>query len=105
MYSNVASKIQAVPIRDLGADGWWSCASLRRVILRLLPATRAGRPTGGRHDAALSIEVQLYAGDVGEADRQPRGPPSGRSVVHRVGWWQAARVLVRLRRARWLQPL
>jgi hypothetical protein len=59
----------------------------------------------GRNDAALSIEVQLHAGNVGQADRQSRGPPEGRSVVHRIGWWQAPRVLVRLRHTRRLQPM
>ena len=48
-----------------------------------------GWRTRGRDDAALSIEVQLHAGDLGEADRQPGRPSKGRSVVHRVGRWEA----------------
>ena len=59
----------------------------------------------GRDDAALSIEVQLHAGDVGQADRQARGPLKGRSVLHRVRRWEAPGVLVRLRRTRRLHPL
>jgi mRNA-degrading endonuclease toxin of MazEF toxin-antitoxin module len=39
-----------------------------RVILRRRTATRAGRRTRGEEDdAALSIEVQLHAGDLGQA--------------------------------------
>src|SRR5438105_3940867 len=67
--------------------------------------TRATWKTRGREDAALSIEVQLHAGDLGQADRQPRGPSKGRSVVHRVSRWEATWVLVCLRRTRRLQPL
>jgi hypothetical protein len=33
----------------------------------------------GRDDAALSIEVELDAGDLDRAYRQPRGTPKGRS--------------------------
>ena len=40
---------------------------------------------GGTDDAPVSIEVQLYAGDLGKANRQPGGPSEGRGVVHRVG--------------------
>ncbi|CAA9425290.1 MAG: hypothetical protein AVDCRST_MAG22-2865, partial [uncultured Rubrobacteraceae bacterium] len=54
---------------------------------------------------ALSIEVHLHAGDLGQADSQPGGPPEGRPVVHRVGRREAPRVLVRLRHARRLQPV
>src|SRR5437763_11319300 len=54
-----------------------------QVILRRL-ATRLARRTRARDDAALSIEVQLHAGDLGQADREPRGPPKGRPVVYRV---------------------
>ena len=90
--------------------GWTSSASRsaprRDGPSRARPtATRPGRRTRGRDDAALSIEVQLHAGDLGQADRQPRGPPKGRSVVHRVGRWEAPRVLVRLRHTRRLQPV
>ena len=52
-----------------------------------------------RNDAALSNAIQLHAGDVGEADRQARGPSEGRSGVHRIGRWEAPWVLVRLRHA------
>jgi uncharacterized protein with GYD domain len=54
-----------------------------------LTATRANERDG----AALPVEVQLYAGDLGQADRKPRGPPRRRSVVHRVAGWEAPRVL------------
>jgi uncharacterized protein with GYD domain len=47
-------------------------------ILRRL--TRFGREGGT--DAALSIEVQLHAGDLGQAYRQPGGRPKGCTVVH-----------------------
>ncbi len=73
---------------------------LRRVILRRPTALPVGRRRNRRDDAALSVEVQLHAGDLGQADRQPGGPPRGRSVVHRVGRWEPPRVLVRLRDAR-----
>ena len=43
--------------------------------------------------------------NLGPADREPRGPPRGRSVVHRVGRREAPRVLVRVRHARRLQPM
>ena len=56
---------------------------------------RANGESGSRgvgEDAALSHEVQLHAGDVGEADRQARGPPgrplsrtSSRSVGSSTG--------------------
>src|SRR5687768_757705 len=46
----------------------------------------AGRRTRGRDDAALSIEVQLYAGDLDQADRQPRGPrTAAQSYIESVG--------------------
>jgi ABC-type transport system involved in cytochrome c biogenesis ATPase subunit len=73
---------------------------------------RVSRPAGaslggtkGRHDAALSIEVQLHTGDLGEADHPTRGPRKGRSGVHRVRRREAPRLLVRLRHARRLQPV
>src|SRR3954452_20700753 len=83
-----------------------SGAMLRRPSHTRTPerASRGSRRTRGRDDAALSIEVQLYAGDLGEADRQPRRPPKRRPVVHRVGRWEAPRVLVRLRHTRRLHP-
>src|SRR5439155_23248182 len=52
--------------------------------------TRVEREGGGH--AALSIEVQLHVGDVGQADRQPGGPPYGRAVVYRVRRRESPRV-------------
>src|SRR5918996_525504 len=60
---------------------------------------------GGKDDAALSHQVQLHPGDVGQADREPRRPAEGCPVVHRVGRREAPWVLVRLRLPRWLQPV
>ncbi|HUG56047.1 MAG TPA: DoxX family protein [Candidatus Limnocylindrales bacterium] len=56
-------------------------------------------------DAALSFEIQLHTGDLGQADRQPRGPAKGCSDVHRVGRWKAPRVLVRVRHTRWVHAM
>jgi hypothetical protein len=39
------------------------------VILRRLTAAGAESPNQRRDDAALPIEVQLYAGDLGQANR------------------------------------
>ena len=42
-------------------------------------------------------EVQLHAGDLGQADRKPRGSPGGRQVVRLVSRREAPRFLVLLR--------
>ena len=53
----------------------------------------------------LYLSKFSYTPETVQADRQPRGPTRGRSVVHRVGRWAAPRILVRLRHARRLHPL
>ena len=60
------------------------------VILRpLADFAPVGGQMGGTH-AVLSIEVQLHAGDLGQADRQTRGSPKGRSVGGKLhGFWYA----------------
>src|SRR5687768_8249124 len=45
---------------------------------------RASRAEKEVTDAAVSIEVRLHARDVGEADRQSRGPPRSRGHIYRV---------------------
>ena len=49
----------------------------------------------------FSYTPETWARLIGE----PRRSPKGRSVVHRVGRWEAPWVLVRLRHTRWLQPM
>src|SRR5690606_30582039 len=63
-------------------------------------ARRQSSTVKERDDAAISIQVQLHAGDLGATDRQPGGPTKGRAAVHRVGRWETPRILVRLRHAR-----
>ena len=50
------------------------------------PLVCAALALGGTDDAALSLEVQLHAGDLGQADRQPRGSSRGGSAyIESVG--------------------
>jgi hypothetical protein len=37
--------------------------------------------------------------------KNPEEPPGGGQGIHRIGWREAARFLVRFRRARWIQSL
>src|SRR5690348_3401320 len=78
-------------------------------LTEVLPGTDRGTKfrltREGRCDAAVSFKVQLHAGDLGEVDEQPRGSPEGSPVLHRVGWRETPRVLVRLWQSRWLQPV
>src|SRR3990172_402847 len=53
----------------------------------------------------VSHALQLHTRNVGAHDRKTRGSTQGRPFVHRVGGWKAAWVLVRLRRARWLESV
>ena len=50
-------------------------------------------------------QIQLHPGDLGEAHRQPRGPPEGRHGLHRIGRREAPRLLVRLRALRRHDPV
>src|SRR6266487_500033 len=42
--------------------------------------------------------LQLYTGNLGSTDEEPRRPPRGCTQVHRVSRREAARLLVRVRR-------
>src|SRR5829696_3239683 len=65
-----------------GESGWRRRSRARRAGHTSTPYGRSGWSVNeGRDDAALSLEVQLHAGDLGQADQQPRGSPHGRSVV------------------------